>query len=59
MFYCISFPLIDKRIFLNEDTYRLDLKQFPRNWNDASFLRSFGMYGYRNNPDASMPYSEK
>lgn len=59
MFYSISFPLIDKRIFLTKNTYRIDMNEFPRNWNDSSFLRSFGMFGQRRNPTGDILYQEK
>lgn len=59
MLYTFSIPIIDKRIFLSCDTYRLDMKQFPRYWNDGSFLRSFGQFGYRNSPGKDIPFQEK
>ena len=59
VFYSISFPLIDKRVFLAENTYRIDMSEFPRNWNDSSFLRSFGMFGQRRNPTGDILYQEK
>lgn len=59
MFYSISIPLIDKRSFLEENTHRININEFPRNWNDLSFLRSFGMFSQRSKPDKNIPYQEK
>lgn len=59
MFFTISFPLIDKREFLDAETHRIDASEFPRGLNDGSFLRSFGMYGLRSYPDANIPPHEK
>ena len=59
MLYTLSIPLVDYRSLLNEDTHRLDINQFPRSWNDNSFLRNFGRFGVRVNPGNDIPYSEK
>ena len=59
MLYTVSIPIADKRVFLCENTYRLDVKQFPRNWDDSSFLRSYGKYGYRTKPGRDIPFQEK
>lgn len=59
MLFTLSIPLVDYRPLLNYDTHRLDVAQFPRNWNDNSFLRNFGRFGVRINPGCGIPYSEK
>ena len=41
--YTLSIPVVDYRIFLNLETHRLDVAQFPRNWNDEEY--NFGNSG--------------
>ena len=59
MLYTFSIPITDYRPFLCEETFRINIEQFPRNWHDQSFLRSFGKFGERYNTGADIPFFEK
>lgn len=59
MLYTFSIPIVDYRTFLKQDTHKLDIAQFPRNWNDNSFLRNFGRFGARTRVTSDIPYTEK
>lgn len=58
MLIAISFPVVDYREMLTQETAKIDLQCVGKNWNQDVFLRSFGQLSQRKGGGPAIPENE-
>ena len=58
MLITVSFPIVDYREILKQETAKIDLQCIGKNWNQELFLRSSGRIAQRKRGGPLIPYNE-
>lgn len=58
MLITVSFPIVDYREILKQETAKIDLQSIGKNWNQELFLRSSGRIAQRKRGGPLIPYNE-